>query len=131
MIRTNLAVGTRYKGVPRTLHFPFDQEFLYYRRLFYSYAVLRYHRSTVEYSCASSVKSYSPSILLSRLSGESGMESPSDVRLYECSDLMGTVPSAASVMRRSWRITCGFTSKIVAVHSRSGSVAILKASEMA
>jgi hypothetical protein len=72
-----------------------------------------------------------PSILLSRLRGESGMESPSDVRLYECSVLIGAVPRAASVMRRSWRITCGFTSKIVAVHSKSGSAAILKASEMA
>lgn len=35
------------------------------------------------------------------------MESPSELRLYECSVLMGIPPKMASDMSLSFRITCG------------------------
>ena len=41
--------------------------------------------------------------------GESGRESPSEAKLYECSVLMGLVPKAASVMSLSWMITAGMS----------------------
>lgn len=41
----------------------------------------------------------------SRLIGESGLESPSEFKLYECSVLIGAVPRAASVMSRSCKMT--------------------------
>lgn len=43
-----------------------------------------------------------PSILFWRLRGDSGIESPSEFRLYECSVLMGWQPNSASVMSLSW-----------------------------
>lgn len=39
--------------------------------------------------------------------GESGNESPSEAKLYECSVLIGNVPITASVIKRSCRITPG------------------------
>lgn len=58
------------------------------------------------------------SILACRLLGESGIESPSEFRLYECSDLIGRLPSNASDINLSFNITAG----ILTSRSRNQSV---------
>lgn len=58
------------------------------------------------------------SIFVCRLLGESGNESPSELRLYECSDFIGRLPSNASDISLSFKITAG----ILTSRSRNQSV---------
>lgn len=88
-------------------------------------------RDILRVACSAIGGKHSSSIS-SILSGEFGGESTSEldvVRLqYECSALMGMVPSAASVIRRSCNMTGGLTSSSPVVGFQSSSAATLNTS---